>query len=99
MTELIKAIPKVGPVLGFAAGPIFNALTPAIADALTGLFGLGDDLLGPPQTFVMTPRDMIMTAEGVNQTERSVGFKFQSPLIHSGDGADYKIYFGASKAP
>jgi hypothetical protein len=97
--SLIKLIPQVGPVLGTAAGPILAALNPAIAQVLENLVGLGDDLLGPPVKTVLTPRAMIQMAERPNVSERQVQFKIASELIVSGDGANYKIYFGGVKTP
>jgi hypothetical protein len=96
---LIKFIPKIGPILSAVAAPIFGALSSAIGEELSDLLGLGDDLIGPPATFAFSPRDMVfLAAEIQNSTELNVHFKVASPLL-VGDGGNYKVYFGMSKAP
>ncbi|KPM53364.1 hypothetical protein CcI49_30330 [Frankia sp. CcI49] len=99
VTALLAVVPAVGPILSAAAGPILGALKPAIADELGKLLGLGDDLIGPPTTIALSPKDMVLLAARTqNSLERQVAFKIASPLIE-GDGGNYKIYFGMSKAP
>lgn len=97
VTALIKLIPKIGPVLASAAGPVLGMLTAPIGDALGKLLGLGDDRIGNG-TLVLSPKDMVLMAIAQHNSERNVGFKIASPLLVV-DGGNYKVYFGGVKTP
>jgi hypothetical protein len=99
VTALVKLVPKVGPVLSAASAPILGALNSAIGSELGRLLGLGDDLIGPPTTIALSPKQMVLLAARTeNNQERRVFFKITSPLL-VGNGGNYKVYFGMSKAP
>ncbi|GAA4838804.1 hypothetical protein [Kitasatospora terrestris] len=96
---LISYVPDIGPVLAAVSGVILAGFSDEIGDALGELFGLSDDLIGGPATFALSPRDMVLLAARTqNSSDRQVQFKIASDLL-SGDGGDYKVYFGMSKAP
>jgi hypothetical protein len=95
--EAVKFIPKIGPILAPATGPLLALLNPTIADALESLLGLGDDLIGKG-SIVLSAKEMVLMASRPNQVEKNVGFKIPSPLL-LGDGGSYKIYFGGVIAP
>ena len=98
VTAGLKFVPKIGPVLALAAGPILALLNPVIGERLGKLFGLGDDMIGHT-TIVVTPRDMVLLAARPDlSVERNVGFKIQSVPLH-GDGATYKVYFNILRVP
>lgn len=97
LAQLIKLIPKVGPILGTAAGPIFDAVKNPVAEALGKLLGLGDDIIGNG-TIVLSPKDMVTMAIRPNVSERQINFKVPSQLL-LGQGGSYKVYFGGVKTP
>src|SRR5262249_53310865 len=78
--EAVKLIPKIGPILGPAAGPLLALLNPVISDALEGLLGLGDDLIGKG-SIVLSTKELVRMAARPNQVEKNVGFKIPSPLL------------------
>lgn len=98
VTAAVKFVPKIGPVLSLAAGPILALLNPVIGEGLGKLFGLGDDMIGHTTIYV-SPRDMVLLAARPDlSVERNVGFKIQSVPLH-GDGATYKVYFNILRTP
>jgi hypothetical protein len=92
IADLLKRIPKIGPVVGTAAGPLLAAVAPKFADAFRDLLDLGDDNLGN-DTIALSAKDMVVLASRPDLfRERDVGFKLVTKLF-DGEGSSYKVYF------
>lgn len=92
-TLALGFIPVVGVGIAAVLGPLIQKFIPNIGQAINGLFGFGDDIIGS-QTITLTGKDMIVLASRTaNSTIKNVGFKFSTNNLR-GENANYKVYFG-----
>jgi hypothetical protein len=92
----VGVIPYVGPFLVPIAKALLEEAVPAIVEWINVSLGTEDDFVCE-KSFLISAKDVVTHAHAEWQNFRGIPWQLESPLL-SGDGADYKVYFGIVEA-
>lgn len=85
-----------GPV-ALVAGPVLEAVVPAVTDGINSLLGTGDDVIGNVTMPLKTKELVLMATRTKESTIGGIRYKKETPLL-SGHGGSYKGYFTFDRA-
>jgi hypothetical protein len=90
LTTAIAGIPVVGSAIAVVAAPVLQAVVPTVTKAVSGLFGLDDDVIGQ-QTRTFTAKDMVVLANFPQLlTTNGVTYQFVAGP-YTADSSDYRL--------
>lgn len=90
----LEYVPVVGPVLSDIAEAVLPYLKEPITDFLNSTLGTDDDDLGQTVLTLSVKQMVVLAARTPNSDHYGVGFKAQTELLGSEQGATYKACFG-----
>jgi hypothetical protein len=90
----LEYIPIFGPAISDGAEALLEYLKEPITDFLNEILDTDDDDLQRAVVTLSAKQMVVLAARTPNSADHGVGFKAETPILGSNDGASYKVYFG-----